>query len=155
MADIRSRPVEIRPSTGRSTGAKGARAPRLLVGADGRRSTVRRQVGIDLDIDPPGNCIAGLYVEGLDGVDAQANLMAREADLLFYAFPQRSGRARLYLTFPVEQPHRLAGGGSAARFLSEASLGCVPRCRTLDGRPGGGAVRDVYVLRRTGGAHER
>ena len=64
-------------------GREGSASRRLLVGADGRRSTVRRQLGIDLDIDPPGNCIAGLYVEGLDGIDAQANLMAREADLLF------------------------------------------------------------------------
>ena len=30
-----------------------------------------------------------------------------------------------------------------------------PGCRTLDGRPGGGTVRDVHVLRRTSGAHER
>ncbi len=132
-ADVRRGVADIRISAGRDPavhwsvdGREGSAGPRLLVGADGRRSTVRRQVGIDLDVDPPGNCIAGLYVEGLDGVDARTNLMAREADLLFYAFPQRSGRARLYLTFPAEQPHRLAGGGSAARFLSEASLGCVP-----------------------------
>ena len=132
-ADVRRGVADIRISAGRDPtvhwsvdGREGSARARLLVGADGRRSTVRRQVGIDLDIDPPGNCIAGLYVEGLDGVDARTNLMAREADLLFYAFPQRSGRARLYLTFPVEQPHRLAGTGSAARFLSEASLGCVP-----------------------------
>ncbi len=132
-ADVRRGAADIRISAGRDPavhwsidGREGSASSRLLVGADGRRSTVRRQLGIDLDIDPPGNCIAGLYVEGLDGIDAQANLMAREADLLFYAFPQRSGRARLYLTFPAEQPHRLAGGGSAARFLSETSLGCVP-----------------------------
>ena len=30
-----------------------------------------------------------------------------------------------------------------------------PGCRTLDGRPGGGTVRDVHVLRRTSGARER
>ena len=132
-ADVRRGVADIRIAAGRDPaihwsidGHEVSAAPRLLVGADGRRSTVRRQVGIDLDIDPPGNCMAGLYVEGLDGIDVKENLMAREADLLFYAFPQRSGRARLYLTFPVEQPHRLAGGGSAARFLSEASLGCVP-----------------------------
>ena len=132
-ADVRRGAADIRISAGRDPtvhwsidGREESAGSRLLVGADGRRSTVRRRLGIDLDIDPPGNCIAGLYVEGLDGVDAQANLMAREADLLFYAFPQRSARARLYLTFPVEQPHRLAGGESAARFLSEASLRCVP-----------------------------
>ncbi len=161
-ADVRRGAADIRISAGRDPavhwsidGREGSAGSRLLVGADGRRSTVRRQLGIDLDIDPPGNCIAGLYVEGLDGIDAQANLMAREADLLFYAFPQRSGRARLYLTFPAEQPHRLAGGGSG-RTLPLGGLARVrPGCRTLGSRPGGGAVRDVYVLRRTSGAHER
>jgi 2-polyprenyl-6-methoxyphenol hydroxylase-like FAD-dependent oxidoreductase len=130
-ADVRHGIENVRISPGRDPavrwsmdGREETASARLLVGADGRRSTVRQQVGIGLDIDAPGNCIAGLYVDGLEGTDDR-NVMAREADLLFYAFPQRGGRARLYLTFPAEQRNRLAGGGSASRFLSQASLACL------------------------------
>ena len=130
-ADVRHGIEHVRISAGRDPavrwsmdGREETASARLLVGADGRRSTVRQQVGIGLDIDPPGNCIAGLYVDGLAGID-ERNVMAREADLLFYAFPQRGGRARLYLTFPAEQRNRLAGGRSASRFLSQASLACL------------------------------
>jgi len=144
-ADVRLGVENVRITPGRnpavrwSTGERAEEARcRLIVGADGRRSTVRDQAGLRLEVDPPGNCIAGLLVDRLERVDAQTNVLAREADLLFYAFPQRDGRARLYLTFPAEQRQRLAGRDSAARFMATASLACVPdRNRWTAGRPAG------------------
>ena len=40
----------------------------LVVGADGRASTVRKQAGITLERQEPISYIAGLLVDGLDGV---------------------------------------------------------------------------------------
>ncbi|HTG48781.1 MAG TPA: FAD-dependent monooxygenase [Actinomycetota bacterium] len=127
VRDARANPGA-RPEVSWTEGGRAASATAdLVIGADGRRSAVRQQLGVELRIDPPGNCMAGLYVEGLEGIDDQVNVMARERDLLFYAFPQRDGRARLYLTFPVDQHGRLTGEGDAAhRFLEAASPACLP-----------------------------
>jgi len=94
----------------------------LVVGADGRRSTVRRQVGIEFEVDPPLHLIAGMVVEDVPGLDSEQNVMARESDLLFFSFPQANGRARLYLCFPNGQRQRFAGNDGAAEFLRAARL---------------------------------
>ena len=100
--------------------------PRLVVGADGRTSTVRRQAGITLEVDAPAHLVTGLLVDGADGVDPTADVVAREHDLLFLAFPQTNGRARLYHCFPTGQRDRFAGSKGAERFLAACSLGCLP-----------------------------
>jgi menaquinone-9 beta-reductase len=93
----------------------------LVVGADGRSSTVRAQAGIELHKDPTAHLATGLRVEGLDEVDERTDLTARGSDVLFLAFPQQDGRARLYFCFPTEQRHRFAGADGAERFLSTAA----------------------------------
>ncbi|MGO8957109.1 MAG: FAD-dependent oxidoreductase [Streptosporangiaceae bacterium] len=57
-------PVSVAYSSDR---AREVRA-RLVVGADGRSSTVRRQSGISLQRDDPVNYITGLLVDGLAGI---------------------------------------------------------------------------------------
>lgn len=132
-ADVRRGVEDVRITPGRDPmvrwsagGRKESAACRLIVAADDRRSTVRRQAGIPLDVDPPGSCIAGLYVDCLDGIDDRTDVMAREADRLFYSFPQGDGRARLYLTFAADQPHRFAGRDSGVRFRAHCAMGCLP-----------------------------
>jgi 2-polyprenyl-6-methoxyphenol hydroxylase-like FAD-dependent oxidoreductase len=114
------------------------RQPRLVVGADGRTSTVRRQAGIELEFDEPAHLVAGLLVDGLEGVDATVDLVARERDLLFLAFPQTNGRARLYHCFPTNQRDRFAGSEGALRFLAACELDCLPGAeRWARARPAG------------------
>ncbi len=93
----------------------------LIVGADGRSSTVRAQAGIELHEDPTAHLATGLLAEGLGEVDERINLAARAHDTLFLTFPQGDGRARLYFCIPTEQRHRFAGAEGAARFLSTAT----------------------------------
>jgi len=97
----------------------------LIVGADGRGSSVRSQASIPLEVDPPAHLIAGMLVEDVDGIDAEVNVAARESDLLFLAFPQNPGRARLYFNFPTQQRGRFAGKDGAQRFLAAANLDCM------------------------------
>lgn len=91
----------------------------LIVGADGRTSTVRRQAGIELHADPPAHLAAGLLVDGLAG-DGRTNVAARAHDLMFLSFPQKHGRARLYHCMPTEQRARFAGREAAGVFLRTA-----------------------------------
>lgn len=97
----------------------------LVVGADGRRSSVRLQTSIPFEVDPTAHQIAGVLVDGVDGMDTDANLAARESDLLFLAFPQNDGRARLYFNFPTGQRTRFAGKDAAQRFLDACRLNCL------------------------------
>jgi menaquinone-9 beta-reductase len=99
---------------------------RLVVGADGRTSSVRKDAGIALELDEPAHLVTGLLAEGLDDVDESVDLIARERDLLFLAFPQRDGRARLYHCFPAGQRDRFAGPAGAERFLAACALSCLP-----------------------------
>jgi 2-polyprenyl-6-methoxyphenol hydroxylase-like FAD-dependent oxidoreductase len=98
---------------------------RLLVGADGRRSSVRAQAGIGLEVDPPAHLVAGMLVEAVPGLDRAVNVMARERDLIFYSFPQQDGKARLYFSFPNGQSGRFAGADRQARFLATSELDCL------------------------------
>ena len=119
--------VGVRPSA-RWVGEGGevleARAA-LVVGADGRRSSVRLQASIPFEVDPTAHRITGVLVDGVEGMDIDANLAARESDLLFLAFPQNDGRARLYFNFPTEQRTRFAGKDAARRFLDACRLNCL------------------------------
>ena len=105
-------------------GTRDAR-PRLIVGADGRRSAVRSQARIAFELDPPAHLIAGMLVEDVPRLDEDMNVMAREADVIFYSFPQQGGQSRLYFCFPTKQRSRFAGPGGPARFLAESNLRCL------------------------------
>ena len=93
----------------------------LIVGADGRSSTVRTQAGIELHKDPPAHLATGLLVEGVDAQDDRTDLVARGNDLLFLNFPQGGGRARVYFCMPTGQRNRFAGADAAKRFLKAAT----------------------------------
>jgi len=96
-----------------------------VVGADGRRSTVRSQAEIGLDVDPPAHLIAGMLVEAVEGMNLEVNVIARERDVIFYSFPQQDGRSRLYFSFPTDQKTRFAGIEGSRRFLDTCELDCL------------------------------
>jgi 2-polyprenyl-6-methoxyphenol hydroxylase-like FAD-dependent oxidoreductase len=106
---------------------------RLVVGADGRSSVVRRQLGIPLEKDPPHHLFAGLLVDGADGWPEDLQTAGASGDVHFLAFPQGAGRVRLYLGFPLEQRRRLAGSAGPAEFLKSFHLDCVPHAEALAG----------------------
>ena len=96
-----------------------------IVGADGRRSSVRTQAGAVLELDKPPHLVAGMLVEGNGGMAEDVNVQAREADLLFFSFPEEGGRSRLYLIFPTDERARFAGPDGSNHFLSACKLGCL------------------------------
>jgi menaquinone-9 beta-reductase len=98
----------------------------LVVGADGRSSTVRRQAGISLQRDDPINYIAGLLVDGLAEIPDDHDVMIGDGDLLLLMFHQRGGRARLYVCMGRSGQRRFAGPDAAAQFLAAWKPGCYP-----------------------------
>jgi menaquinone-9 beta-reductase len=109
-----------------SSGRAGEAHARLVVGADGRSSTVRRQAGISLQRDDPVSYIAGLLVDGLAGIPDDHDVTVGEGDLLLLMFHQGSGRARLYVCMGRSGQRRFAGPDAVARFLAAWKPGCYP-----------------------------
>lgn len=99
---------------------------KIVVGADGRGSIVRRAAGIELHRDPTHHLFSGMLIEGADGWPADTQMLGTEGDVHYLAFPQGKGRVRLYLGYASDQPQRLAGEGGQQVFLDAFRLKSVP-----------------------------
>ncbi|MFC8247969.1 NAD(P)/FAD-dependent oxidoreductase [Streptomyces chartreusis] len=99
---------------------------RLVVGADGRMSTVRRQLGIGLTQTPPNSLGGGMLVEDLHDWPVNVTSVGTEGDLLYFVFPREGGRARLYLLHDVAQKGRFTGPNRHTDFLRAFQLDCIP-----------------------------
>jgi 2-polyprenyl-6-methoxyphenol hydroxylase-like FAD-dependent oxidoreductase len=111
---------------------------RWIVGADGRGSTVRRQLGIELCEDPPHHLFTGLLVDDAQGWPEDLQAIGTEGDFAFLAFPQGKGRVRLYGGFALERKGRFAGSAGPERFLESFALDCCPASLHLSrARPAG------------------
>lgn len=98
---------------------------RLVVGADGRSSRVRRQADIELDRAAPPHMVAGLLVDDLD-IDPRRNVVGIGRDVWMVTFPQGAGRARVYLCWDTDDPQRFSGPDGTRRFLDTCALESVP-----------------------------
>ena len=99
---------------------------RLVVGADGRMSTVRRQLGIELRQTGARTMGGGMLVEGLHAWPADQLSIGTEGDLLYFVFPRANGRVRLYLLHDIAQKGRFAGPDRQAEFLAAFGFRCIP-----------------------------
>jgi menaquinone-9 beta-reductase len=116
-----------RPSIAYRDGSEIRVRPRLIIGADGRTSTVRRQSGIQIEVAPATHVVAGMLVQQAGRWPADQYGIGVEGDLQFYVFPQGGNRLRLYTCHPNEQVARWAGGPGPGRFLQAfAGLRSVP-----------------------------
>ena len=98
----------------------------LVVGADGRASTVRKQSGITLERQEPVSYIAGLLVDDLRDVPDDHDVMAAGDDAFFVMFHQGGGRARVYLIPGLSGQHRFSGAAGTQRFLEACAASSYP-----------------------------
>jgi 2-polyprenyl-6-methoxyphenol hydroxylase-like FAD-dependent oxidoreductase len=82
---------------------------RLVVAADGRASSVRRQIGLTLYQTRPRTWGSGMLVDGLDQWPSHLAAFGTEGDLHFYVFRRDNGVARLYLMSAFVDQHRFRG----------------------------------------------
>ena len=121
---------------------------RLVVGADGRESVVRRQAGIALHATQPRLLMAGMLVDHLHGWPEEHITIGTEGDRVFFIVPQSGGRARLYLLWSCDQPRRFAGPAGPRAFLESFRLTCIPESEGfVESRPAGPCA--TYPMRDT------
>ncbi|MCA1706843.1 MAG: FAD-dependent monooxygenase [Actinobacteria bacterium] len=99
---------------------------RLVAGADGRQSTVRRQLGIRLMQTTPRTLGGGLLVDDLYAWPANRTSIGTEGGLHYLIFPRAAGRARLYLLHDIAQKGRFAGPDRHKEFLAAYQFRCIP-----------------------------
>jgi len=101
-------------------------ACRLVVGADGRESAVRRQAGVPLNANPALLLGAGLVVDDAPGWPTDTFTVGSEDDRVFFMVPLGNGRVRLYLLYDARDKQRFAGPNKAERFLAGFALRSAP-----------------------------
>jgi 2-polyprenyl-6-methoxyphenol hydroxylase-like FAD-dependent oxidoreductase len=91
---------------------------RLVVGADGRSSTVRASVGFQIRRDPEDLLLAGVLLDNVPAPDdiglAVINSSLGEVAILL---PQGGGRARTYFGFHTGSQPRYQGAADFPRYL--------------------------------------
>jgi 2-polyprenyl-6-methoxyphenol hydroxylase-like FAD-dependent oxidoreductase len=101
--------------------------PRLVVGADGRSSNVRKWCGFATQREPDRYYIAGLLFEEMPApADTGVGAYNPTLGQVGYLFPQGEGRVRAYNVYPIDADFRLQGGNSIDRFIAEALRSGVP-----------------------------
>jgi 2-polyprenyl-6-methoxyphenol hydroxylase-like FAD-dependent oxidoreductase len=138
-------PISVTPGAAPSVtytvdGAEHRATCRIIVGADGRGSLVRRAAGIELHQDPNHHFFSGLLIDGADAFPDDTQIIGAEGDVHFLAFPQGHGRIRLYIGFSSDDPQRFAGPNGQRAFLDAFRLDTVPESPALAGATPAGPV---------------
>ncbi len=91
---------------------------RLVVGADGRRSVVRRWLGAELTTDPPHHEIGGVLLAGAT-LDRTSAHVARWPGGMTTSFPQAGERARVYWIRGTRSGPAAGAAAQIVRAVSE------------------------------------
>ena len=118
-------------------GRRIAWTPRLIVGADGRNSRVRRQLGFMLHADPPHNLLGGMLVEGVPDWPQDTQVVGTEGRTHFLILPLGGDRVRLYLCYDFADKATYAGPQRQQKLIGTfARLTCLPQAGMIAaGRP--------------------
>jgi 2-polyprenyl-6-methoxyphenol hydroxylase-like FAD-dependent oxidoreductase len=100
--------------------------PRLVVAADGRGSSLGRQIGAEVQTEPVHHLIAELLIENVHAWPQDEQAVSVHGDLYLLVFPQGHGRMRLYLCYPLEERGRFSGPRAAENFLEAFRVPTLP-----------------------------
>ena len=108
-------------------------AARLVVATDGRASTVRRACGVALHETEATRYLAGMLVADTDDWPRNIACHGVEGEVEYIMFPQADGLTRVYVSWPIEQPGRLAGPDRQRKLLDSLQLGCTTWSKAISG----------------------
>ncbi len=102
----------------KTDGAEQEVSARLVVGADGRASAVRRWGGFDVERDAERRCFAGILMDGHPAAeDTMTSCFLPSQGLMSWVFPQGKGRVRTYVGFAAgSEIGKLSGERDLERF---------------------------------------
>ncbi|HET9078550.1 MAG TPA: NAD(P)/FAD-dependent oxidoreductase [Acidimicrobiales bacterium] len=103
---------------------------RLIIGADGRGSAVRRQLGIGLEERPADTYGTGVLVQGETGFTGR-NTLGTAGDVMFLAFPRAGNLTRLYLLVAASRQSEFSGPKRLDAFLAAFPNGSFPASAAL------------------------
>ena len=108
--------------------------PRLVIGADGRNSRVRRQLDFAVLADQPRNLLGGMLVEGVPDWPQDMQTIGTEGRFHFLIFPQGGDRIRLYLCYDFADKAPYAGPRRQENLIAAfAGLACLPYAQSIAG----------------------
>jgi 2-polyprenyl-6-methoxyphenol hydroxylase-like FAD-dependent oxidoreductase len=104
----------------------------VVIGADGRTSSVRQQLDLELHHTQPTAAVVGLLVAGVGDSDATApdDVVLETDQGMGLLLHQGGGRARAYHVVPLDDRARYAGAAGADALLADLSAG-RPEMREL------------------------
>lgn len=100
--------------------------PRLIIGADGRNSTVRRQIGFAVRHDEPHNLIGGMLVDDVPEWPQDVFESGTEGNIHHLVFPQGGAKVRLYVCYDFNGRERFTGIGRERNLLAAFRLKYLP-----------------------------
>lgn len=98
-------------------GKRHLRKCRLIVGADGRTSIVRRRVGLSLDERQIDHLISGVLVDGVPEWPQDVQSLGKAGDVMYLGFPQGDGKMRLYVEYDPRERGKYSGAAGAINLL--------------------------------------
>ncbi len=107
--------------------------PRLVVGADGRNSIVRKQLGFPVLADEPHNLLGGMLVANVPDWPRHVQAIGTEDQFHYLVFPQGKDMVRLYTCYDFADRAKFAGSDREARLLQAFRLNCLPYAEAILG----------------------
>jgi len=104
---------------------------RIVIGADGRNSVVRRQLGAELVEETLHHWIVGLLVEDVPEWPDEVQTTGAHGDAMLFVFPQGEGRLRLYVCYAPEQKARFAGSNAERALLATFDVPTMPHGKAI------------------------
>jgi 2-polyprenyl-6-methoxyphenol hydroxylase-like FAD-dependent oxidoreductase len=101
-------------------------SPRLVIGADGRNSQVRKRLGFRVEADPQHSIICGMLVANVPDWPRDVQAIGTEDRLHFLVFPQGKDLVRLYACYDFADRARFSGPDKQAQLLRAYRLNCLP-----------------------------
>ena len=85
--------------------------PRLVIGADGRNSVLRKQLGFSVQADEPHNLLGGMLVANVRRLASPGASDRNEDRFHYFVFPQGKDMVRLYACYDFVDSRKFSGAG--------------------------------------------
>ena len=106
--------------------------PRLVVGADGRNSSVRKDLGFKVNADQPRTLIGGMLVKGVPSWPRDLQVIGVEDRFHFLVFPQGDDLLRLYGCYHFADKSHFDGPDRRAKLIDAfGELTCLPYAEAI------------------------